>query len=85
MMSTHKLLRLRMLTPFFAGLSALALTALPACKTEESARVDTTGPPPAGYETWDDYFEARDEMIKDQEQQMQRELGDDPMPHANGR
>ena len=59
---------------------SLTLGFVAGCETNETQRVDTSGPPPKGYETWDDYFEAQDELIKDQEQQMQRELHRDMKP-----
>jgi len=83
-MPTYARSHMRLLTPVLVGFGAFVLAVLPACQTEQSARVDTSGPPPAGYETWDDYFEARDELIKDQEQQMQQDLQTNPMPYSAG-
>ena len=38
-------------------------------------RVDTSGPPPAGYETWDEYFDAQDALQREVETDMRMNQG----------
>jgi len=53
-----------------AALVALGPVGLGGCASEE--KLDTSGPPPEGYEDWDEYWAAQDAMQRDLENTGQR-------------
>ena len=69
--TSHRPLSLSSLGPCTLGaLLAVAATVgiaggLAGCESQE--KYDASGPPPEGYATWDDYFEAQDQLQRDLE------------------
>ena len=51
-------------------LAVVLLAPITGCQTTPEP-VDTSGPPPVGYATWDDYWKAKDRAYRDFERDVQ--------------
>jgi len=53
-------------------LFAILAAAMAGCAAESANRVDTDGPPPDGFASWDEYWENQDKLNRDFEHGLER-------------